>query len=116
MYRALTRPRAALRQIDVDANEAAAKASAPPSTHTPPPRRLRVLFFEAGDGITRLQARGRGARDAAAHGARVRHRAQECGIMAMPTFLLFRAGDKVAQLEGADPARLRELIAEHAGA
>jgi len=36
--------------------------------------------------------------------------------MAMPTFLLFRAGDKVAQLEGADPARLRELIAEHAGA
>ena len=35
-----------------------------------------------------------------------------CGVECMPTFQLFKNGEKVGQVEGADEARLRELIKE----
>eukprot|EP00290_Baffinella_frigidus_P019164 CAMPEP_0180202428 /NCGR_PEP_ID=MMETSP0987-20121128/7300_1 /TAXON_ID=697907 /ORGANISM="non described non described, Strain CCMP2293" /LENGTH=112 /DNA_ID=CAMNT_0022157705 /DNA_START=693 /DNA_END=1032 /DNA_ORIENTATION=- len=42
--------------------------------------------------------------------------ASKCGILAMPTFQLFLKGEKIAQVEGADPAKLREIIAKHSPA
>ncbi|KAF5352572.1 hypothetical protein D9756_006175 [Leucocoprinus leucothites] len=35
---------------------------------------------------------------------------QECGIKAMPTFILFKDGNKVGETVGAVPAKLQELI------
>jgi len=36
--------------------------------------------------------------------------AQEYGIRAMPTFLIFKDGEKVDELVGANPAKLEEKI------
>jgi thioredoxin 1 len=36
--------------------------------------------------------------------------AQELGIRAMPTFLLFKGGDKVAEVVGANPKALEAAI------
>lgn len=33
--------------------------------------------------------------------------AQECGIKAMPTFMVFKGGDKIETVVGADPAKLQ---------
>jgi len=35
---------------------------------------------------------------------------EECGIKAMPTFILFHDGDKVDDLTGANPKGLQELV------
>jgi thioredoxin 1 len=40
--------------------------------------------------------------------------AAEMGVSSMPTFLLFRGGEEVATMRGADEEGLRALIAEHA--
>ncbi|PKX90045.1 thioredoxin family protein [Aspergillus novofumigatus IBT 16806] len=37
---------------------------------------------------------------------------QEVGIRAMPTFVLFKNGDKVGEVMGADPSRLVALVHE----
>jgi len=37
--------------------------------------------------------------------------AEEVGISAMPTFILFKSGSKIDELVGANPARLEALIA-----
>ncbi|GAA5936432.1 hypothetical protein JCM3775_000819 [Rhodotorula graminis] len=39
--------------------------------------------------------------------------AQECGVRAMPTFMVFRAGDKLGEVTGANPAGLEALIKKH---
>ncbi|GAA5824583.1 hypothetical protein JCM3770_000553 [Rhodotorula araucariae] len=39
--------------------------------------------------------------------------AAECGIRAMPTFMVFRGGDKIGDLTGAAPDKLKELVAKH---
>lgn len=36
--------------------------------------------------------------------------ASECGVSAMPTFQLFRGGAKVAEMRGANPAQLEQLL------
>ena len=41
--------------------------------------------------------------------------AAQCGIRAMPTFKLYRAGQQVADFTGADQNRLRALLTEHGG-
>lgn len=41
--------------------------------------------------------------------------AVSCGVRAMPTFQIFRGGAKVAELKGANPDALRQLIQQHAG-
>ena len=41
--------------------------------------------------------------------------AQECGVRAMPTFKVFRDSKEVAQLQGADPNGLRELVKKWQG-
>ncbi|GAA5847301.1 hypothetical protein JCM9279_000227 [Rhodotorula babjevae] len=41
--------------------------------------------------------------------------AQECGVRAMPTFMVFRAGDKLGEVTGANPAGLQALIKKHSG-
>ncbi|KAM0189992.1 hypothetical protein ACHAPI_009759 [Fusarium lateritium] len=38
---------------------------------------------------------------------------QEYGIRAMPTFMLFKDGEKADEVVGADPGKLERLIAEH---
>jgi len=38
--------------------------------------------------------------------------AQEVGITAMPTFMLFKDGEKVANLVGAQPQKLTDLITQ----
>jgi len=40
--------------------------------------------------------------------------AQELGIRAMPTFLLFKDGEKVGEVVGANPKALEAAIAQHA--
>ena len=40
--------------------------------------------------------------------------AEACGISAMPTFQIYKGGDKVAEMRGADEAGLKALIAKHA--
>ena len=42
--------------------------------------------------------------------------AAELGVTSMPTFLLFRDGEKIASLRGADEGALRSLVEEHAAA
>lgn len=42
--------------------------------------------------------------------------AQELGIRAMPTFLLFKNGDKVAEVVGANPKALETAIKDNLGA
>ncbi|KAK7464314.1 Peptide-N(4)-(N-acetyl-beta-glucosaminyl)asparagine amidase [Stygiomarasmius scandens] len=37
--------------------------------------------------------------------------AQECGITAMPTFILFHKGNKIDEFKGANPPGLQKLIA-----
>ncbi|THV00618.1 thioredoxin [Dendrothele bispora CBS 962.96] len=37
--------------------------------------------------------------------------AQECGVSAMPTFILFHKGNKIDECKGAIPANLQKLIA-----
>ena len=39
--------------------------------------------------------------------------AQELGIKAMPTFMLFKDGEKVEEIIGADPRKLEAAIAKH---
>ena len=39
--------------------------------------------------------------------------AQEWGIRAMPTFIIFKDGEKVDELVGANPAKLEEKIKHH---
>ncbi len=39
--------------------------------------------------------------------------ARKCGISAMPTFQAFKAGKKVAEMKGADPAGLERFIAQN---
>ncbi|GAA5983091.1 hypothetical protein JCM11641_004909 [Rhodosporidiobolus odoratus] len=39
--------------------------------------------------------------------------AAEVGIKAMPTFVLFKNGDKVGTVVGADPNKLRSALAHH---
>lgn len=41
--------------------------------------------------------------------------AQELGIRAMPTFLLFKGGDKVGEVVGANPKALEAAIKQHLG-
>jgi thioredoxin 1 len=41
--------------------------------------------------------------------------AASCGVRAMPTFQIFRGGAKVAEMKGANPDGLRQLIQQHAG-
>ncbi|KAJ3186156.1 hypothetical protein HDU85_007595 [Gaertneriomyces sp. JEL0708] len=41
--------------------------------------------------------------------------AQEAGVESMPTFQLFKANQKIAELKGANPTGLKSLIQEHAG-
>ena len=41
--------------------------------------------------------------------------AQELGIRAMPTFLLFKNGDKVAEVVGANPKALEAAIKSNGG-
>jgi thioredoxin 1 len=41
--------------------------------------------------------------------------AQELGIRAMPTFLLFKGGDKVAEVVGANPKALEAAIKANIG-
>ena len=36
-----------------------------------------------------------------------------CGVNCMPTFMVFKGGEKVGILEGAYDEKLRELITEH---
>mmetsp|Transcript_14570 Transcript_14570/g.16692 ORF Transcript_14570/g.16692 Transcript_14570/m.16692 type:complete len:106 (+) Transcript_14570:103-420(+) len=36
-----------------------------------------------------------------------------CGISAMPTFLLYKGGEKVAEMAGANEAKLMELVKKH---
>ena len=36
-----------------------------------------------------------------------------CGVNCMPTFMVFKGGDKVGSLEGASEEKLRTLIGEH---
>ncbi|VDI80793.1 thioredoxin 1 [Mytilus galloprovincialis] len=38
--------------------------------------------------------------------------AQSCGISAMPTFQLYKGGEKVGEITGANAEKLKELIAE----
>jgi thioredoxin 1 len=40
--------------------------------------------------------------------------AEFCGIQAMPTFQIYKAGNKVGELTGASKEKLKALIAEHA--
>ncbi|KAF5346114.1 hypothetical protein D9758_009954 [Tetrapyrgos nigripes] len=40
--------------------------------------------------------------------------AQECGVSAMPTFLLFHKGNKIDELKGAHPANLQKLVSQTA--
>jgi thioredoxin 1 len=40
--------------------------------------------------------------------------AQEYGIRAMPTFLIFKDGEKVEEVVGADPTKLEAAIKKHA--
>ncbi|KAH7030164.1 thioredoxin-like protein [Macrophomina phaseolina] len=42
--------------------------------------------------------------------------AQELGIRAMPTFLLFKGGEKVDEVVGANPKALQAAIEKHVGA
>ena len=37
--------------------------------------------------------------------------AAQCGIMAMPTFQLYKGGTKVAEMRGADANKLKRLVA-----
>jgi len=37
--------------------------------------------------------------------------AAECGVRAMPTFQLFRKGEKIAEVVGANPAALKAAVA-----
>ena len=39
--------------------------------------------------------------------------AQEYGIRAMPTFLIFKDGEKVEEIVGANPVKLEEKIKQH---
>ena len=39
--------------------------------------------------------------------------AQELGIRAMPTFMLFKDGEKVEEIVGADPRKLEAAIKKH---
>ena len=39
--------------------------------------------------------------------------AQELGIRAMPTFLIFKGGEKVSEVVGANPAALKTAIKGH---
>lgn len=39
--------------------------------------------------------------------------AESCGITAMPTFILYKNGQKVAEMTGANEAKLKELIKTH---
>ncbi|KAF2083278.1 thioredoxin-domain-containing protein [Saccharata proteae CBS 121410] len=41
--------------------------------------------------------------------------AQELGIRAMPTFLLFKGGEKIGEVVGANPKALEAAIKEHLG-
>ena len=41
--------------------------------------------------------------------------AAQCGIRAMPTFKFYRFGQQVAEFTGADPQKLRALLAQHGG-
>ena len=41
--------------------------------------------------------------------------AQELGIRAMPTFLLFKGGEKVGEVVGANPKALEAAIKQHLG-
>ncbi|EGX47064.1 Cytoplasmic thioredoxin isoenzyme 2 [Orbilia oligospora] len=37
--------------------------------------------------------------------------AAECGVRAMPTFMIFRGGEKVSEVVGANPAALKAAVA-----
>jgi thioredoxin 1 len=39
--------------------------------------------------------------------------AQEYGIRAMPTFLIFKNGEQVDELVGANPGKLEQIIVKH---
>jgi thioredoxin 1 len=39
--------------------------------------------------------------------------AQACGIQAMPTFQFYKGGNKVDELQGADPHKLKALVAKY---
>ncbi|KNE54753.1 hypothetical protein AMAG_17702 [Allomyces macrogynus ATCC 38327] len=44
----------------------------------------------------------------------VRDVAQQCGISAMPTFQVYRAGKKLGEMRGANPQQLEMLVRQHA--
>lgn len=41
--------------------------------------------------------------------------ASRCGVSAMPTFHFYKAGQKVAELKGANPAGLEAMVKQHQG-
>ncbi|PWN26981.1 thioredoxin-domain-containing protein [Jaminaea rosea] len=40
--------------------------------------------------------------------------AQQCGVRAMPTFVVFEGGEKKGEMVGADPGGLQRLVEKHA--
>jgi len=39
--------------------------------------------------------------------------AQQCGIRAMPTFHAYKGGEKVGEMQGANPDGLKAMITKH---
>ncbi|KAM3584113.1 hypothetical protein VKS41_004079 [Umbelopsis sp. WA50703] len=45
----------------------------------------------------------------------VKEVAQSCGVTSMPTFQFFQAGNKIAEMKGANPRQLESLVQQHQG-
>jgi thiol-disulfide isomerase/thioredoxin len=82
--------------------------------HRPPGRQVRVapqlLPVASADPRYRMSGTYPNARFFKLDVDEVPDVAQELGIRAMPTFLLFKGGDKVAEVVGANPKALEAAI------